>query len=427
MSHYFGNGNIFKKKEHKVLIENFSSLSLLQIVNYVLPLIVLPYLIRVLGVEKFGLVMFAKAFIIFFNILVDYGFNLSATREISIHRDNKEKITEIFSSVIIIKLTLIIVSFILLSIIIFSFEKFLSDWKLYYLTFLWVIGQALFPIWYFQGMERMKYITFVNITSKVIFTLLIFIVIQNENDYIYVPLLNGFGSIIGGLLALWLIFKKFNQKTNFKVLKIKEHIKNGFFVFLSISSSTILSAIPAIFIGIFLNYNMVGYYSAFEKLVRAIKNLLYVINQTFFPMLSKVYKEDKTRYLNIWKKLSLITIIISVGIYSLIMTFSGYFIKLYLGDIFADYIFILYILAFSIILYTIINAIGLNGLLVIGKHKELSISQIIPTILFVLLSPILLIYFDFIFYLFAISVVDIIIIGIRLYFLKVIYYGKSYI
>ena len=418
---------IFKKKEHKVLIENFTSLSLLQIVNYVLPLIVLPYLIRVLGVEKFGLVMFAKAFIMFFNILVDYGFNLSATRDISINRDNKEKITEIFSSVIIIKLALIIISFILLSVIVFSFEKFFSDWKLYYLTFLWVIGQALFPIWYFQGMERMKYITFVNITSKVIFTLLIFIVIQNENDYIYVPLLNGFGSILGGLLALWLIFKKFNQKTNFKVLKIKEHIKNGFFVFLSISSSTILSATPAVFIGIFLNYNMVGYYSAFEKLVTAIKNLLYVINQTFFPRLSKVYKEDKARYLNIWKKLSLITIIISVVIYSLIMTFSGYFIKLYFGDIFADYIFILYILAFSIILYTVINAIGLNGLLVIGKLKELAISQIIPTILFVLLSPFLLIYFNFIFYLFAILVVDIIIIGIRLYFLKVIYYGKSYI
>ena len=416
---------IVNTEDKKRLLSNFFSLSILQAFTYILPLITLPYLIRVLGAEKFGLVMFAQSFIMFFNIVVDYGFNFSATREISIHRNDQLKLTEIYSSIMVIKTILIVVSFTILSIIVFSFDKFSSEWELYFITFLWVIGQAMFPIWYFQGIEQMKYITIVNITSKVLFTVLIFIVIQEPSDYIYVPLLNGLGVIVGGGLALWLIYTKFNQKIKFKVLKIKKYIYNGFHIFLSVSASTVLSASPAVLIGIFLNYTMVGYYSAFEKLVVAIKNLFYIINQTFFPMLSKVYQENKVRYYKVWKKLTLFTISTSVVGYIFIISSAEYFTEFYFGDTFIDKIYIFNILSFSIILYTIINALGLNALLVIGRNKELSISQIIPAMIFIFISPIVLIYFDFIVYLFVILFMDIIIIAIRLYFLKGIYYGKS--
>ena len=171
--------------ENKRLLGNFFSLSILQIFSYVLPLLTLPYLVRILGVETFGLISFATAFIIFFNILVDYGFNLSATREISVHRENKKKTTEIYSSVLTIKFILIILSFIILSFIVFIFEKFNSHIELYFITFISVIGQAFFPIWYFQGMEKMRYITIINISSKVIFTMAIFIFVHKVGSIIY--------------------------------------------------------------------------------------------------------------------------------------------------------------------------------------------------------------------------------------------------
>ena len=167
--------NGFKKQEMRRLTENFVSLSLLQVINYVLPLVTLPYLVRVLGVDKFGLVMFANSFILYFLMLADYGFNLSATREISMHRDNEDKVSEIFSSVMIIKGMLVIVSLGIMTLIVFGFGRFRKDWLVYFFTFGIIIGQSLFPIWFFQGMERMKYITFLNITAKTIFTILIFI------------------------------------------------------------------------------------------------------------------------------------------------------------------------------------------------------------------------------------------------------------
>ncbi|MHA1381597.1 MAG: oligosaccharide flippase family protein, partial [Candidatus Helarchaeota archaeon] len=220
--------------EKKVLAENFASLSLLQVANYILPLVTLPYLVRVLGPAKYGLIAFAQVFIQYFIILIGYGFELSATREISINREDKDKVSEIFSSVIAVKITLMVISFLVLSSLIFTIPKFKNDWLIYFFTFGMVVGQTLFPVWFFQGMERMKYITFLNITAKLIFTVSIFIFIRKMQHYIYVPLINSFGFLIAGVLGLWIVHKDFKVKfilPNFK--SIKHQLKEGWHIFIS--------------------------------------------------------------------------------------------------------------------------------------------------------------------------------------------------
>ena len=202
-------GNLNISRESKRFFSNFLSLGILQGANYIFPLITLPYLVRIIGAEKFGLLAFATTTITYFVIITDFGFNLSATREISINRDNKKKIIEIFSAVFFIKIILLFFAFFLLTFFIIFFQKFKKDALVYFLTFGTVVGQVLFPIWFFQGMEKMKYITFLNIFSKSIFTFSIFVFVKEPNDYLLVPVLTSLGYIIYGIFALFIIKKNF--------------------------------------------------------------------------------------------------------------------------------------------------------------------------------------------------------------------------
>jgi len=279
--------------EKKRLISNFLSLGILQGTNFILPLLTLPYLVRTLETDKFGLVMFAQAFIMYFTIFIDYGFNLSATREISIVRFDTQKISELFSAIITIKLYLLLFAFLFLIAIIFSFDKFEKNWLIYILTFGMVIGQTIFPVWFFQGMEKMKYITILNIMAKLIFTIAIFVFVHKTTDYLYVPILNSFGFILAGILSLVIVFRNFNIHFIKPKKSLMIHLfKESTHLFISNISVTLFSVSNTFILGIFTNNDTVGIYASIEKVIVAIKNLYAPLYQALFPWLSQKSKKE---------------------------------------------------------------------------------------------------------------------------------------
>src|SRR5690554_1138812 len=147
---------IFGSAEKKRVLANIFSLSVLQGVSYLLPLITFPYLVRVLGMESFGILAFATAVTAYFIAVTDYGFNLSATKDISVSRTDQQEVNRIFSAVMMIKLILTVLCFFVLIVLLVMIEQFRENWQMFMLTFGMVIGQAIFPVWLFQGMERMK-------------------------------------------------------------------------------------------------------------------------------------------------------------------------------------------------------------------------------------------------------------------------------
>ncbi len=376
----------FNTEDKKRLLSNFFSLSVLQGANYILPLITLPYLVRVLGPEKFGLIMFAQAFIQYFVILTDYGFNLSATREISIHRDNKEKISEIFSSVMFIKFVLFILALLIMTVIVFSFEKFKKEWLIYYLTFGMVLGQTLFPVWFFQGMERMKYITFLNITAKLIFTVSIFIFIHQVSDYIYVPLINSLGFLVAGVLGIFLIFNNFKLYFIFDIQKSFELFKNSFSIFIGIFANNIVYFSLPFLIGLFSNNIMVGYFSAADKLIKAILGMVYPIAQTIYPFYSKKLSElyrinEKKSIIIKYMKSSLIIMLIFLVFSVLIFSLSDKIILILYGEDYIKSSMILKILIFSIPLHAFLHIFLTQTILNLNLYKFYSIGYLLTLII----------------------------------------------
>ena len=144
--------------KYKELIENFASMYLLKIANILIPLFLLPYLVKVLGVEKYGLVIFAQVFANFFTMFVDFGLTLCIVPIVSTNSESKNKLSEIFGSVLTIRFLMSIIAFLIYLLIILNFSKFSSEFKLFFLMFGIVIGQAFFPLWFFQGMRKMKFI-----------------------------------------------------------------------------------------------------------------------------------------------------------------------------------------------------------------------------------------------------------------------------
>jgi PST family polysaccharide transporter len=388
---------LFSSPNRKRLTENFLSLSVLQGLNYLLPLITLPYLVRILGPDKYGLIAFAQAFIAYFGIITDYGFNLSATREISIQRENKKKISAIFSSVMIIKVGLLFLSFIIMNIIIFSFQKFRQEWLLYYLTFGMVLGQVLFPVWFFQGMERMKYITYLNITARLIFTVAIFVFIHQASDYIYVPFLNFMGSLVAGVLSLWIVFKNFN--VNFKlpsVADIKHQLREGWHIFISQAAISGYTSSRLFAVGLFTDNTITGYYAIAEKLMSVVQTFpLASLVQSLYPRLSNIYSESKERARSLMNRFqNLTTIIYLIGL-PIIYFLAPLIIKVIAGEPYPEVI-----LAFRLLLFAVFfinaNAFRVHFLLVSGKDSVYSRIHIIMGIGGFILTFLMTYFFSFI-------------------------------
>jgi PST family polysaccharide transporter len=275
-------------KLHRTLIENFSYLSLLQVFNMLLPLITYPYLIRVLGKETYGLIVLAQAIISYLVIIVNFGFNISATKEISIHRENKEKVNEIVSSVFAIKGVLFIISFIVL----FIFLNFIPQAKehqtLFYLTMWLCLYDFVFPIWYFQGIEKMKYISFITLPTRLLFLILIFVFVKSTEHYLRVPLFNGIGAALSGVITLYIIYYKHGIRVKpVSLTLLYSYIKRSYILFLTDAVTVIKDKTSYLFIGLFLG---VGQVAIFDLAVK-IKNILFIpgqiINQTIFPKMSK--------------------------------------------------------------------------------------------------------------------------------------------
>lgn len=351
-----------KIQRQKTLIHNFSYLSALQLFNMLLPLITYPYLIRVLGAEQYGFVIYAQVISTYLGILIDFGFSLSSTKDISIHRDDKKKLSEIVSSVFIIKLILWLVSFGLLFIMVILIPAFKSEKLLFLFSFGLCFNEFLFPQWYFQGIERMKYITIINLIARIFFLVLIFIVVREKSDYIFVPVLNGIGALIGGLLGIYVVFVKDKIKLiRQPISKLIYYFKESSPLFGSNLIISIKDKFNIILIGATLGMRDVVIYDLSIKIMTLFIQPIQIINTTIYP---KIAKERNMKFMLYTTKLTLGLVL---GVILLIQPFLSSIIN-FLGKDLHEAIWTTRILLISPLIMVWSLSLAINCINALGRY-----------------------------------------------------------
>lgn len=284
--------HLLKSGEVKRLLENFFSLSILKLVNAILPFVTLPYLIKVLGFQQYGAIVLALSLITYFQAITDYGFNLSATREIAQHRHSNKQLIYIYNKTMISKIILLIFSLLCLCGLILFVPQFRADFLVYSLMCLMLIGQTLFPEWFFRGVEQMRYITILDLVVKFSFTVGVFVLIKKPEDYWIYPLLYGAGFFWVSIIAHILIFKKY--KINFifiKLNKILKNLKKSSSLFINQFMPNFYNNTTTFLIGMLLGNVAAGLFGAIRQITNILSVFNTVISMVFFPYL--VRKKEK--------------------------------------------------------------------------------------------------------------------------------------
>lgn len=369
----------------KKIATNFISLSTLQVISYLFPLITMPYLAQVIGVKGFGAIAFAAAVIAYFSTITDWGFKYTAVRDISINRENKDAISIIFSTVIVSKIILMILSAITLLILIYFIPLFSNYSIILWATFAMIPGYLLFPDWLFQAMEEMKYITIMNICSKTIFTILVFCIIKTENDYVIEPLLQAAGYIISGIVGFYYAIKHFEIKIIPPSIKdCVLMMRRSFNMFISQFFPTLYNNLSIIILEAISGVKATGIFSAGFKFINITDSISQALSRAFYPFLAR--RMDKHSF---YVKLSG-----SISVFlSLLLFFSAdLIISVFYTSDFNQAIYIIRILACSPFFLFLMNSFGTNGLVLIGKDNILR-NIVIVCSLFGLLLSMVLIYF----------------------------------
>lgn len=378
-----------RSQNAKTLLSNFGYLSLLQVAGYIFPLITIPYLARVIGVDSFGKIAFASAVVVWFQTISDWGFNFTATRDVAQNRESKEEVSRIFSNVFWARLFLMIVSFILLILVLLLVPKFKENSSIILVTFLIIPGHIMFPDWFFQAMERMKYITILNILSKSIFTIAVFLFVKEQSDFILQPLFISLGYLVSGVVAMYYILVRWKVKLRKPRLKsVLNTIKGSTDVFLNNIMPNLYNSFSVMLLGFWGGPTQNGLLDASRKFTSIAHQFMFVVSRTFFPFLSRNI-EKHTYFARIYLSGAAIVSVLLFG-------FAPILIKWFFTPEFFHAILALRITSISTFLVALSTVYGTNYLIVQRFEKELRNITFICAIIGFIISFPLVYYFEFI-------------------------------
>ena len=383
---------MLKRLLKHVALRNVLLLYLVQFSSYVMPLITLPYLSRVLSPEKFGLIAYAQAFMWYFITLTDYGFNLSATRQIAIHQQDTEEVSRIFSTVMVCKVLLTLLGLIILMTTVLAIPKLRPDWLLFLLAFLSVVGNCLFPLWLFQGLQKLGHAAIRDFLAKIVGIVALLSLVHSDKDYLLVAGIQGGSAALAGLIGLAcvpLACPVLRWRTP-GWRQIRQALVTGWPLYLSLAASSFAGVTNIMLLGLFSTPAEVGYYSGAQRIVGALKSLLGPVVTAVYPMVSLRAGRSKLEALSFVRKYAFLlsSPFLVMGI--LVMTAGPWIVRVALGAKYDPSIILMQIMAMSPFLVALSHVYSTYYMLACGYDRAWMRIMLMASILnFVLLFPLL--------------------------------------
>ena len=258
-----------------------------QIAQYILPLLTLPYLTRVLSRDKFGELAFAHSLLQYFVTLTEFGFGLSATRYIAIHRAGGTNLDRYCSAVIAAKVSLLTLSAALVMVLVQTVPAIGRDPWVVYLTFLNVVGTALFPSWLFQGLQRMEYILYRDIGTRILGVAGVFLFVRKAEDYLLVPVVQ-FGVVATmGILSLLTVRSSCGIRlTRVSVGEVSAVMRESLPLFLSQAAILLYTTTNTFLLGLLAPPFKVASFSVAQRVIAAVKSLIFPLMTALYPHIS---------------------------------------------------------------------------------------------------------------------------------------------
>lgn len=304
-------------------IKDFFIYSFGQAINILSPLLITPYIIYICGLEKLGIIAMGQSLAYILIVIVDYSSYIVGVKEISINRDNKEKLEELFKTIYLSKLFLVILVFLFVISMTLTVPYFAKNTLTILLSFSIILGQFLNPTWFFQGVENFKWITIINILSKIIYILGVFVFVKSEQDFVYANFWLGFGVVASSALGLIYLLKKY--KFTFKTIsisKVKELLIRDFSFCVSQLFFAIRNYSAVLIIGFFAGDYIAGQYKVIEQITNLFRTYLQMFFKFSYSYVCFEIDKSMEKGIKLWKKFNGYNFLLALGLMVLVYLFS---------------------------------------------------------------------------------------------------------
>jgi PST family polysaccharide transporter len=356
-------------RDWRAVARNAAALYGVRLASYTLPLLVLPYVARVLGTEAFGLVAQAQSLALWLAILVEYGFILSGTREAARLRQDHSRLEELVASVLAAKTVLAVISLAIVAVVWGSVSDLRRDPALLAWAWAVAVSQGLSPFWFFQGLEAVRLVALLEVGGRVVMAVATILLVSSPQDGWKVLAFQAAGTSVSTAAGIALMYRRvgFRRPT---WLATRWGLISGFGMFFFRGAVSLYTTANVFLLGLFAAPVEVAYFAGAEKLVRGAAGLIGPLSQALYPRMTSLLQEGRGQAARL-AQISLVIMLLASGAVTLV-SWAGapWIVAVFLGSGYEAAAPVLRLLAIIAPLMAIGNVLGIQWMLPLGMDRS---------------------------------------------------------